>query len=280
MNYRFSYFSSFFGVYLVLLAFALLELVLFNAHKLSNYYKEKVRMSIFLEPNTKENEISFIQKKMAILPQVKSVSYISPERAIEIFAEKYGEDLAGFEEQVLPASLEVQFNANDLKKDLLQHLSDKLLVNKAVQEVRFEQKTVEKLEQNMSHIKLYLLGIFCLLLFIALALIYNTVHLSIFAKRLLIRTMLLVGATERFIKAPFVTRFTFIGFTGAVLSFLTLVLMIYLLSQKYLVFHHLLDTKILSYILLSTLPLGTLMCYFSAHWALHKNLRMHADKIY
>ena len=116
---------------MVLLAFALLELVLFNAHKLSNYYKEKVRMSIFLEPNTKENEISFIQKKMAILPQVKSVSYISPERAIEIFAEKYGEDLAGFEEQVLPASLEVQFNANDLKKDLLQHLSDKLLVNKA-----------------------------------------------------------------------------------------------------------------------------------------------------
>jgi cell division transport system permease protein len=99
--------------------------------------------------------------------------------------------------------VELRLNADHAQADSLKWIVEQLKKDRRVQEVAYNAAVVENIDANVSKVGLLVLGFTVLLLIIAIALINNTIRLAIYSKRFLIRTMHLVGATQWFIKKPF-----------------------------------------------------------------------------
>ena len=101
------------------------------------------------------------------------------------------------------ASIDVKLNSSYANNDSLQNISSRLEKSDIVYEVFYQKNLIKKLNSNVRKISFFLICISFVLFFIAFALINNTIRLSVYAKRFLIRTMRLVGATNSFIQKPF-----------------------------------------------------------------------------
>src|SRR5690606_27038076 len=100
-------------------------------------------------------------------------------------------------------SVELNLSAAYAQPDSLNWIVAHLKQDSRVQEVAYNAAVVENIDANMGKLTMVVLGFTALLLIIAIALINNTIRLAIYSKRFLIRTMHLVGATQWFIKKPF-----------------------------------------------------------------------------
>ena len=118
------------------------------------------------------------------------------------------------------------------------------------------------------------------LLFIAIALIRNTIRLSIYSKRFLVRSMQLVGATESFIRRPFLRQGVSQGFFGGLLADLFLVGILYAVSKRLPDLVLIQDMTIIGLILVGVVLLGVALAWFSTRAALDKFLKADLDKLY
>jgi cell division transport system permease protein len=134
--------------------------------------------------------------------------------------------------------------------------------------------------QNIERISFVLLGFSLALLIISIALINNTIRLSVYSKRFILRSMQLVGATKGFIQKPFIIRGIVNGVISSVLAIGLLMLVVYLALQEV---PELLQVENLAmYIILisSLLLLGILISWFSTYFAVRKFLRMKTGSLY
>ena len=199
-----SYVSTIVGVVLVLYMLGLLGLIVMHAKKLSDYVKENIGFTIFLNEDVKDVDVIQLQKTLDARGYVKSTEFITKEKAATALQKDLGEDFVTFlGYNPLPASIDVRLSANFANSDSLEVLKTELLKNKNVKEVSYQKSLVTAVNENIRKISLIILGFSCLLLFIAIALINNTIRLSVYSKRFLIRTMQLIGATESFIRNLF-----------------------------------------------------------------------------
>ena len=202
-----SYFMSLMSITLVLFLLGVFALLMMHAHKLSNHLKENICFEIVLNSNVKEDNILRLQKELESLPDVKSAEYITKEEAIRRLSEDLGEDFLqwlGNEENPLLPSIDVRFNAAYANPDSLDVIEKQLLENKNIKEVYYQKSLVDLIDQNVSRIGMILMVVSLILLIIAITLIRNTIRISIYSKRFLVRSMQLVGATPAFIRKPFV----------------------------------------------------------------------------
>ena len=119
-----------------------------------------------------------------------------------------------------------------------------------------------------------------ILLLIAIALIRNTIRLSIYSKRFLVRSMQLVGATESFIRKPFLRQGVSQGFFGGLLADVFLVIILYAASKRIPDLALIRDLYDISAILAGIVFLGMLIAWFSTRTALDKFLKADLDKLY
>ena len=119
-----------------------------------------------------------------------------------------------------------------------------------------------------------------LLLVIAIALINNTIRLSVYSKRFLIRSMQLVGATENFIRKPFIWSSIFQGIIGAIIALLMLSGILYLAVQNIpeLALLHEMNTVLIFYA--AVFVLGMAISGVSTYFAIGKYLRAKTDKLF
>ena len=118
------------------------------------------------------------------------------------------------------------------------------------------------------------------LLVIAIALIRNTIRLSIYAKRFLVRSMQLVGATERFIRRPFLRQGVSQGFFGGLLADLLLAGILYWASKRIPDLVLVQDTKVVVAIFVGLIVLGVVLAWLSTRAALDRFLKANLDKLY
>ncbi len=192
------------SITLVLLMVGLLGLIVLHAQKLSDYVRENIGFSIIMKENVREAGIVQLQKTLDASRFVKSTEYITPEQAAEELQEELGEDFIGFlgYNPLLP-SIELKLRADYTNIDSLEMIESELLANPDVKEIYYQKDLVHLINRNIRRISLVILGFSVLLLVIAIALINNTIRLSVYSKRFIIRTMQLVGATGGFIRRPF-----------------------------------------------------------------------------
>lgn len=202
-----SYVTSVISITLVLFTLGFLGLFVLHAKSLSNYIKENIGFEIIMKDNVKRIDISYLQKQLDINPGIKSTEYITKEEATRRLTNLLGEDFTGFIEDdnnpLLP-SIDVRFNADWANNDSIVKMEKFVLLNSSVKEVYYQKSVVHLINKNLQKISLVLFGFSLLLLLIAVALINNTIRLSIYSKRFTIRSMQLVGATESFIVRPFI----------------------------------------------------------------------------
>ncbi len=278
-----AYITSLISITLVLFTLGFLGLVLIHAHSLSNYIKENIGFEIIMKPGVKEADIVYLKKTLDAEDFVKSTEYITKEEATERLSEVLGEAFTGFLEEennpLLP-SIDVRFNADWANNDSLVAIEEAVLKNEAVKEVYYQKSLVHLINKNVRKISLVLLGFSLLLLLIAMALINNTIRLSVYSKRFIIRSMKLVGATESFIRKPFVMKGVIHGILSAVLALSLLSGIVAVSKQNIPELELLSSMETMAYLYVAVILLGIVMSGLSTLFAVKRYLHMRADSLY
>ena len=269
------------SISLVLFMLGLLGLIVLHAHKLSNYVKENIGFSVIIKEDIKEAGIIEFQKKLDLEPFVKSTDYITRERAAKELTESLGEDFVDFlGYNPLLASIDIRLKADYANNDSLAMLEKKLLANPLVKEVFYHKSLVELVNQNIRRISYVLLAFTLVLLLISIALINNTIRLSVYSKRFIIRSMQLVGATQRFIRKPFLLKSLWHGLISAIIAIILLSVVLYFSRSALPELVDMQDIDMFLSLFGIVTLLGLFITGFSTLFAVRKFLRISQDRLY
>lgn len=278
-----AYFTSIISVTLVLFTLGFLGLIILQATSLSNFIKENIGFEIIMKTNIKEANIVKLQKHLDTKDFVKSTEYITPEEASKRLSDILGDDFVSFmdeDDNPLLPSIDVRLNANWANNDSLEVIEAYVLQNDNVKEVYYQRSLVHLVNKNLKKISIVMLAFSILLLIIAMALINNTIRLSVYSKRFVIRSMQLVGATESFIRRPFVVKGILQGSISALVAILMLLGIIEALQENIPELKLLTNNLTLIYLFVGVLITGILMSGLSTSIAVSKYLRMKSDRLY
>ena len=278
-----SYFMSMMSIALVLFLLGVFALLMMHAQKLSNHLKENIGFEVVMNSNVKEANILKLQQELDSMPAVKSTEYITKEEAIRRLSEDLGEDFLqwlGNEENPLLPSIDVRFNADWANNDSINLIQAQLEKNKDVKEIYYQKSLVNLINQNVRRIGIALIIASLVLLIIAITLIRNTIRLSIYSKRFLVRSMQLVGATPAYIRRPFIGSGISQGFFGALLADAFLALLLYGLTKRLPELTFVQDYTIIIGIFVGIIILGILLGGLSTRSALRKYLNADVDQLY
>ena len=273
--------TSIVSVTLVLLLMGLTVLTFFMGNGISSYMKENMSFSVMLSEDVSDAEISNLRKNLDGMPFVKSSLFISKEEAKEKLIEDLGED----PEELLvfnPATdcIEIYLHSNYANSDSLIFVSQQIKAQTNVDDLLYRQEALDMVNDNLTKISTILLGLSLVLLFISFTLIRNTIRLSIYAKRFIINTMRLVGATNGFIRKPFIVRNIVDGVIAALLANVLIMGLLYYLSQQYADLRSVLQTNDMIYVFASVVVLGIAITYISTIFAVNHYLRMKTNHLY
>jgi cell division transport system permease protein len=193
----------------------------------ANEVRSRVVVDVYVAESATQKEIADLEKEIAGTTNVRSVEFISKGEALALAQEKNprafreGAELLG--SNPLPASFRVTPEDPDELGVIVDRLSpggDPRLA--AIDEVRNREEDTKEILSATGLVKALTAGLAALLVFASIALIANTIRLSVFARRREVEVMKLVGATNWFIRWPFVIEGVIVGFFGGVLAVLLL----------------------------------------------------------
>lgn len=278
---RSSYVTTTISISLVLLLLGLIGLLALNANKLSVYVKENIGFTVMIKHTAKDADVKQMEKAIAALPQVKSVRYITREQAAQELKAELGEDFVKYlGYNPLSASMEIRLYAQHANPDGMAGIEKRIAGFSEVKEIYYQKDLVHLIHENVQRIALVLAGFASVLMLIAIALINNTVRLMVYAKRFLIRTMQLVGATKSFIRKPFLNQGVVQGLISGFIANMLLSVIVYFSSQELsgvIGFQHIYWVGILYVLVFIT---GVLLTYFSTFFAVGKYLNLKTEELY
>jgi cell division transport system permease protein len=275
------YISTVISIALVLLMAGLLGLILVHAKNLSNYIKENIVLNIILNEDTEEANALKLQKDLNTNPHILSTEYISKELAARNLQQDLGEDFLEFlGYNPLSASIDVHLKAEYTNQDSIQSFIKEVSANKVVKEIIYQESLLDMVNKNIRIIGLVILAFTAILLIIAVALINNTIRLSIYSQRFLIKSMQMVGATKGFIRRPFLGYGILHGLLGAVIAIILLVVLLYLGQQQIPELILLQNYFEFAVIFMGVIAIGILISGLSTYFAVTKYLRLRMNDLY
>jgi cell division transport system permease protein len=259
----------------------LVGLLLLNTQRLSDYVKENIGFSILLKNDIKEIDIFIIQKSLDAKSYVKSTDYVTKERAAQELIDELGEDFVQYlGHNPLPPSIDVKLFANYANDDSLTFIEEDFKSFSQVQEVVYHKSLLHIINENVKNITLIILAFSALLFLIALALINNTIRLSVYSRRFLINTMQLVGATRNFIRKPFLWQSFVQGMYATIIATGIITAIIYYSHDVFNEIIALTDVEIIAFLYFCILVTGVFMTFISTFFAVNKYLNINVDKLY
>jgi len=276
-----SYLTSTISISMVLFLIGMLGVVLLNAERLAKYVRENIGFTLILNEGVQESEIAELQKSLKASDFVKTVEYVDKETAAERLKKDLGEDFTGFlGYNPLLSSVDVKLKADFATPEKLVVLEKKFMEYPQVKEVSYQRDIVDIINENVQKIGVILIFFSILLLLIFFSLINNTIRISIYSQRFIINTMLLVGATDRFIRYPFVKRSIWYGVFGALIANILLFILMLSYSQELTGIINLDDFKIFGIVFFADLILGVMISWSSTYFAVNKFIRLKFDELF
>lgn len=276
-----SYLTSIVSTTLVLLMLGVLGLIVLHAQKLSNHVKENIGIRVIMKDDSREAAILQLQKYLDATSYTKSTEYITKEKAAEELKAELGEDFIDFLGfNPLPSSIDLRLKAEYANIESIAAIEKELLENKNVKEVYYQKSLVQAINQNVQKIGILLLGFSLLLLVIAIALINNTIRLSVYSKRFIIKSMLLVGATQSFIRRPFLIKGAVQGIYSAIIALILIGFILYFAQLELPELIDFQDTNLFISLIALVVVSGILITWLSTYAALRKFLNMKTDDLY
>jgi cell division transport system permease protein len=278
---RSSYLTLVISVSLVLFLLGILGFVLINARELADYFRESLSFSIMLDEDSKEADIRMLQKDLDAKAYVKSTEYVSKDQAAAKMKEDLGEDFINFlGDNPLPPSIDVYLYAGYTGPDSVSKIEKYVMEYPFVNEVYYQESLLFLINENVKKISLFLLVISSFLFLIALTVINNTIRLSIYSRRFIIRTMQLVGATRAFIRRPFIIQSVFHGLLAALIAMSLLMGLLYLMEKEFFLMVTFESTNLLLLLGAFIIIIGISINIISTFFSVNRYLSISEDKLY
>jgi len=218
-RHKMTTFTAVFSLFLALYFVGLLAVAGENTKSILQYLRSKYKIEVFFKQDIEYQSAKSISASILKIKGVRSSTVINKDDAVRIFKDQFGEDiLAILGYNPLPISAVV-----NLKRKSDQLLDASPIVNEikildGVEQVRYQGHLIKKIERTYAKIMKYFPFMAMVFILIAVLVIYNTVKLSIFARKELINSLKLIGATKLFIQMPFIFEGLIDGFMASLIA--------------------------------------------------------------
>jgi len=261
--------------------------LLLHAKKLSDYIKNNIELHVYLDPDINQVNVKRLETLFSIKPYVKNIddkaqiSYVSQEEAVKRFIVETGEDFTELlDVNPIGSSFILKISDEFSSSFQLNKLKTEIQEMQGVFQVDFREDLVDDINSNIQVITVVLLIFASLLVLAVTILMNNTIRLALFSQRFLIRSMQLVGATDAFIRKPFILRGALQGlFSGTVASFVVVALLNYA-YMKVTSLKLLEDNQMLFSLLAFLIVFGIVIGFFSSLNSVKKYLRSSLDELH
>ncbi|MDB4940179.1 MAG: hypothetical protein JWO40_604 [Candidatus Doudnabacteria bacterium] len=274
-------------VMVITLSILTLTLITFNVTNVAvKNIQERVDISVYFKGKVAEPQILNIKSHLEAMPEVASINYISADKALSDFRAKHAgnalieESLAQLPDNPLPATLQIKAKSLDQYPAIATELA-KPDYQTYVQKVNFEDNrtVIERLSRVLNTVKKLGVGMAIIFSFIAVLVIFNTIRLTIYNRREEVEIMKLVGATNWYIRWPFIVESILYGIAASIITILmTIPILNYLLPRLNLYLGTMLNDQTsafsLSHIFLLQLGIALLLGIISSTIAIRRYLRV------
>lgn len=278
---RSAYLSVVISIALVLYLLGIFGILVYKAQIIAREVKENFALTLLISNDASALEVKQFQKKLSLASYVKSTEYVSKEEAAEELQGTLEEDFVDFlGYNPLMNAIDIHLQAEYVDEAKIKELEQSVFNQSFVHEIVYDKDLVTQMNANIKRIGLILIGGSLLLALISITLINNSIRLSIYSSRFIIKTMQLVGATKSFVRRPFITKSMLQGVWGSVVAFGLLLLTVYY-ANKYVEELAAWQDYILWAILFGALLLiGLLISTSCTFFALRKYLKIKPDQLY
>ena len=266
---------------MVLILLGMVTFFVLSARNLSVHMKEHLTVMVMLKDSVSVNDAKLFCRDLYHRPYSHNIDYISKEQSQREQIKELGTDpseFLGF--NPFPAALEIQLMADYANRDSLKWIVAELRKDTRVSDLAYMEDLMDRVNYNLSRISLVLLVLAILLTFVSFSLISNTVRLSVYARRFVIHTMKLVGASWGFIRRPFLRQAVWIGVVAALLANLFLAACCYGLYLTEPAMLDVIGWETLIIVACTVLLFGIIITAFCAWLAVNKFLHMTAGELY
>lgn len=256
--------------------------VLYGTHLIA-YYKENVEVMVNIKPNTpKPAQLQLEQTiKNSLYAKPYSVKLVPKEEGAMDLQDKFGDNFLELDlSHPLLDVIVFNVKAAYVSMDSLELISEQLTAHDVVEDVFYEQIVVGSVEKNISRFGWYAILLSLLLIVIAISLINNTVKLSLYSNRFLIKNMQLVGATPQYISRPYLIKSLINGCLSTLIAALGVGGILYFIQQDLPELTGLLNPTHLLLLLTGLLVLSIAITMTSTAIHLNKYLKMQLDDLY
>ena len=266
---------------MVLILLGLVVFFVLPARNLSAHMKENLTVTVMLKDSVTVNDAKLFCRSLYHRPYSRNIDYISQEEAQREQVKELGSDpteFLGF--NPFPATLEIQLKADYANRDSLKWITKEIKKDNRVSDIAYMEDLMDRVNANLSRVSIILLVLAVLLTFVSFSLISNTVRLSVYARRFVIHTMKLVGASWSFIRRPFLKQAVGVGIIAAILANGVLGAGVYGLYLTQPGVSDIVTWEVLAVTAASVLLFGIVITMLCAWLAVNKFLRMKAGELY
>lgn len=278
---RSTFFTSLFSISLVLFFLGICMIAALAGKLIVDTAKEELELKVLISDEAPPKRVLEIRSEIEDIPGIKSLRFLNKDQAGKEFiattGDNFREALGNF--NPFMASFNLRLHRDYVNRDSLKRFQKLILEYPEVAEVDYPIDLIAQVDENTNILAQIGLLIGVVVIIITYFLIYGTVKLSVHSKRLMIRTMQLIGATSDFIRRPFVQTGILQGFTGGIIASLLLLSGQVILVQQF----HFLQDLFLHYEFLSVylflILTGTLLGWISSRMAVNRFLHKRLDEI-
>ena len=213
-------FTTIVGMSLTLFLMALIGLGWLFGHHATVQLRQQVHVQVYLQRDLGANAVETARLAVASDPAVAAASYLDPEEAAAELEEELGESFVAFLGYVpLPPVIDVRILPAQAHAEALAEAATRFDALPGVADVVWQGDLLSNIEATINRLTPPLLVVAFVCLMVAMALLNNTIRLTIFARRFLIRSMQLIGARPRLVRRPFLIQGLMLGLASGVFSF-------------------------------------------------------------
>ena len=284
-NYSNKIFSNYFlviiSISIVLFLISSFTLIALNSEKIINDFKENIPVIVFIKDQSNKIELSKFEKNLKINNTIKKYDFVSKKDAANKLSDEIGEDFIDYlGYNPLYDSYDIFFTSENVNNLFVNQLVEEFKNESFVEEVTYDAPLIELINFNVKVLKQWSLIIGSVFLLISIILINNTIRLSVYSKRLNIKTMQLVGATKFFIKKPFIIIHIKLGVLSSIISSLLLVAILYYLNINFfeIDFEKIKESIFVTF--LFSLGISVIISYFSTSIITGRYISSNIEKLY
>ncbi|MGR6087951.1 MAG: cell division protein FtsX [Arcticibacter sp.] len=273
--------STVVSISLVLFMLGVLGVLVMHARKISDYVRENLELTVVLLADAKEEDVQALKLALQQSEAVKEVALVTQDQAAAEMKQELGEDFVSFLGfNPLLASLDVRLRAEFTDTDYVNALKDRIAKYPVVKEVYFQQSLIDSVNKNIRMFSLVILGFSLLLALVAGALINNTIRIALYSKRLVIKSMRLVGATKGFIQKPFVLNGILQGLLGGVIANILLAVLVWYSGREIPDLANVTDVMMVAKLMMAVLLGGMIISGVSTFVSVNRYLKRNSAELF